>query len=221
MSKNSNPILEMRKQSKIESWLVCSMCRRKIVSECRRLLEGNLADGRSSRLGNDNGEDAVLQAGLDSVLVNTTGEGEGALELADRALAGPVAVGGLGGLSRLLISGLGVIGLGLGVVFALSAALDHEGLGIGELDVDVLGQDAGQFTVEVIGIVALAEVKARVEGAHSWLVVTSSAVVIAVLVLVEETEEGVDVARSEDATERHGDEDVVRRLVEVCCDAEA
>lgn len=197
------------------------MCRRKIVSECRRLLEGNLADGRSSRLGNDNGEDAVLQAGLDSVLVNTTGEGEGALELADRALAGPVAVGGLGGLSRLLISGLGVIGLGLGVVFALSAALDHEGLGIGELDVDVLGQDAGQFTVEVIGIVALAEVKARVEGAHSWLVVTSSAVVIAVLVLVEETEEGVDVARSEDATERHGDEDVVRRLVEVCCDAEA
>lgn len=49
-------------------------------------------------------------------------------------------------------------------VVALGPARDHEGLRLGELDVDVVLLDAGELTVELVGVLRLLHVEARGEG---------------------------------------------------------
>jgi len=82
------------------------------------LLNGDLA-WWSHKLGDDDGEDAIFQAGLDAVLVDADGEGEGAAERADRALGDPVSalLGWLGrdGLFSLVGDGLFRCGWGCDV----------------------------------------------------------------------------------------------------------
>lgn len=159
------------------------------------LLDGDLLDGGRSGLGNHDRQDAVLQAGLDIVPVDAARESEGTLELADGALAGPEVVAGLG-LGGVITSGL--LGLG-GVVLALGAALYDQSVGIGELDVDVLLGDAGQLAIQVVGVLGLANVEARGEGAGGDLAAGT-----VVVVVVQEAEERGEVARREvGAQQRH------------------
>lgn len=140
-----------------------------------RLLDGDLLGSRNSGLGNHDRQNAVLQAGLDIVLVNATREGEGALELADGALTSPESVAGVGSLG--LVGGLGdggvilagvLVGLG-DVILALGVTLHDQSVGVGELNVDVLLGDTRQLTIQVVGVLALANVEARLEGAGSGL----------------------------------------------------
>ena len=139
------------------------------------------------------------------------GERESAVEFADRALARPVAVFvvPLDG-DRLLIAGLvltflaflvlgSVIGVGL-VEFALRTALDHQGLVVGEFNVDVLLRDAGQFTVEIVGVIALTEVEARRERAERGELTAVGAVEVAV---VQETEQRSEVSGRGNVEKRH------------------
>ncbi|ROV97667.1 hypothetical protein VSDG_04565 [Cytospora chrysosperma] len=49
-------------------------------------------------------------------------------------------------------------------VVALGPTRDHEGLRLGELDVDVVLLDAGELTVELVGVLRLLHVEARGEG---------------------------------------------------------
>lgn len=148
------------------------------------------------------------------------GEREGAVEFAHGALACPesvlgVAVVGLGGHGLLFVSGLdktsaGVLalaffsGVGLGVVsgdgFALGAALDHQSVVVGELDINVLLRDTGQFTVEMVGVVALTDIEARRERAHRGDLSAAGAVDV---VVVQQAEERSEVPRSR----RHGTEE--------------
>ena len=165
-----------------------------------RLLDGDLLASIGSSLRHDQGQDTVFKAGLDVFLVDTRREGEGAVEFADRALADPEArlVLGLGHCLALALRLLGFAGL-RGMVFALRAALNHEGLRVRELNVDVLLSNAREFTVEVVGIVGLTDVEARCEGAHAGHLATALAVSV---VVVQETEE-----RREVASGRHGSEE--------------
>lgn len=174
--------------------------------EDHHLLNGDLLGGGGGSLGNKDGQDAVLQAGLDSILVDASGEGEGALELADAALAGPVAVLllglGSGGFGFSLFAA--VLGLGFGGgVLALGATLHDEGLGVGELNIDVLLRDARQLSIQVVGISALAHVEAGREGAESGRLAAGAVVVV----VVEQAEQRGEVARAGKvgAEERHGD----------------
>lgn len=102
------------------------------------LLDVDLARLGSLSLGDDNAQDAVLEAGLDIILVDASWEGERAVELANRTLADPVfglrvVVLGDSLLLRLLcdlVVGLGWIVLDLGLVaklllVRLFAALDE------------------------------------------------------------------------------------------------
>lgn len=139
------------------------------------------------------------------------GEGEGAVEFANRALADPEAWLALGlgdlllaslcDLSAFTLGGLVVALAGFGgVVFALGAALDHEGLGVGEFNVDVLLGDTGKFAIEVVGIGGFADVEARRKGAHGGLAARGAVDVI----VVQEAEERTEVAAGRDgAEERH------------------
>jgi len=106
------------------------------------------------------------------------------MELADGALADPVLevvlsllgdfllVGGLlDGFPAIVVlvldgSWLGRIaslGFRVGVVFADSAALDIQCLRVGEFDFNVLLSDAGEFAVEMVGVLGLADVEAGSE----------------------------------------------------------
>ena len=126
------------------------------MSSVNCLLDGDLLGARSSLLRYNNREDTVLQARLDVVLVDTVREGKGAVEFSDRAFADPVAVLvvrlGHGLVSRLIVVVLRSVG---SVEFTLRSALDHQGLGVGEFDVDALLRNAGQFAVEVVAFFAL------------------------------------------------------------------
>jgi len=157
-------------------------------------LDGDLALGRRGRLGHDDGQDAVLQAGADVVLVDARREGEGAVELADGALADPVLVTVVAaGLARLR-----------GVVLALGAALDDKGLLVGELDLNVLLRDAGQLAVQVVGVGWLAHVEARREAADGRGAVAAGRAVQ--IVVVQQAEERGELAGAEagEERERHG-----------------
>jgi hypothetical protein len=84
-----------------------------------RLLDVDLARLRSGSLGNEDAQDSVLQAGLDSILVDACRECKAAMELSDRAFRDPVL--GLGGLvllgNLLLVRLLGDLGVSLREVF--------------------------------------------------------------------------------------------------------
>lgn len=60
------------------------------VVDSSRLLDVDLSWLRSLSLGDQDAQDTVLEAGLDSVLVNSGREGEGTVELSNGALADPV-----------------------------------------------------------------------------------------------------------------------------------
>lgn len=137
------------------------------------------------------------------------------MEFADRALAHPVAVlvvllglddrllAGFGDIVGLVLAFLACLVLGsvVGVVeFALRAALDHQGLVVGEFNVDVLLRDAGQFAVKVVGVVALTEVEARGKRAERGELTAVGAVEVAV---VQETEERSEVSGRRDVEKRH------------------
>ena len=139
------------------------------------------------------------------------GERESAVEFADRALARPVAVFvvPLDG-DRLLIAGLvltflaflvlgSVIGVGI-VEFALRAALDHQGLVVGEFNVDILLGDARQFAVEIVGVITLAEVESRRERAERAELTAVGAVEVSV---VQETEQRSEVSGRGNVEKRH------------------
>jgi len=115
-------------------------------------------------LGDGDGEDTVLQGGLDVVLVDASGEVEGPLELADAAFLDPDAVGRarrlgyrivacgrnllVGGVfgfvlyARLLRRGFGglvVIAIvGAGGVAPFDATIDDNGLLVAEVDIQCL-----------------------------------------------------------------------------------
>lgn len=193
------------------------------------LLNGNLLRAWGSRLRYNNREDAVVQARFDLVLVDMAGEREAAVEFAHGALAHPVAVlvvVGLGGHGLVFVSGLDdatvVVVLGLaffsstgrravgGGGFALGAALDHQSLVVGELDFNVLLRDPGQLTVEVVGVVALADIEARRERTQRGALSAAGAVDV---VVVQQAEEGSEVSGSRDgAEERHSSSVRYQRL---------
>lgn len=183
------------------------------------LLDGNLLGASvDDLLRHNDGQNAVLETGLDVVVVDGSRELEGAVELADRAFAHPVAVLLVVVLADLLVTGLdhfgtllllllvvrGLLGglLGSsGVVFALAAALDHESLVVGELNVNVLLGNAGKLAVQKVGIVGFANIKAGRKGAHRGSLASGRPVDI---VVVQEAEERGEVARSvEGVEERH------------------
>lgn len=156
-------------------------------------------------LGDPDGQDALVEAGGDCILLDVAGEVECAAELANAALAAPE----LGAVCRLLLlldglrsllldcvagsgrclgrsvlvldSGLvlvdllkGVLsgcgdaalrgGRGGGSVGALDAAVDAEGLRIGELNIHVLLLQASEFSVQLKVCGELADVKLGLEG---------------------------------------------------------
>lgn len=93
---------------------------------------------------------------------------------------------------------------------ALGAALDGQGLRIGELDVDVLLVDAGEFAVQLVRILTLLDVKAGLEGADSLVEGGTEAAAHGVVgVVVEKAEERCELARewgrawAEGSEERH------------------
>ena len=163
-----------------------------LSGERRNLLDVDAARLGRSSLGNADGEDAILETGLDAVLVDTGGEREGTGETAADALGDPVGVvwilllGGLlddlggfglgtllldGGLVRGVLDGglLGgaveLLGAGAFLVVDLGAAGHDQGVLVGEFDRDVLLLDARQLTLEHVGVFDLFEVEARGEEA--------------------------------------------------------
>lgn len=78
-------------------------------------------------------------------------------------LGGLSLVGSLGHGGVITVTG-GLLGLG-GVVLALGAALHDQGVGVGEFNVDVLLGNTRQLAIQVVGVLALANVEGRVEGA--------------------------------------------------------
>lgn len=62
------------------------------VSSVGCLLDLDATSSRRLRLGHDNAKDAVLKASLYVLVVDASGEAEGAVELAYRALRDPVVV---------------------------------------------------------------------------------------------------------------------------------
>lgn len=185
---------------------------------CRApLLDGDLPRARSSLLRHNNREDTVLQACLDIVMVDMAREGKSAVEFPDGALADPVVVLVLG-LGHGLVSRLGdivviVLGSVGSVEFTLGSAFNHQGLGVGELDVDALLRNAGQLAIEVVAFFVFADVKARRERAQRRGLVVAGAVDI---VVVQQTEEGTEVSGSgHGSEERHFGKVVVQRLFKV------
>jgi hypothetical protein len=85
-------------------------------SSSTRLLDVDLAGPRGGSLGNEDTQDTVLEAGLDSILINPSWEGKAAVKLSDRTLRNPVLrLGGFVLLGDLLLVGLlgnFVVGLG-------------------------------------------------------------------------------------------------------------
>lgn len=100
------------------------------------------------------------------------------------------------------MSGLVFVGvlsafLGLGwwlgaVVLAFGAALDNQGLGVGELNIGVLLIDARQFAIKMVRLFTLTDVKARRERANRRLVAGRAVVIV----LVKKTKERGEVARA-------------------------
>jgi len=210
-------------------------------------------------LGNSDTQDTVLQAGLNTILVDAAGEAESAGELANGTFRDPILLLRLLLLLLLLLllssvlgnsaSFLGLLGFlildrdlvrlaafllllaafgdgtaRLGpilneaggrsarLVGALDLAMDHDGLWLGELNVDILALDARELAVQLVGVLRLADVELGVEmpRCEAALAVGGSRVGVAALApvvvkVVEQTEErgegggvgGVEVAREE------------------------
>ena len=95
----------------------------------------------------------------------------------------------------------GLVGTLRGIL-ALGAALDDEGMGVGELNVNVFLLDAGEFALEFVGVLVLADVEFGLKGADGGV---GGEVAVAALggVVVKETEEGSHVGGRIAREERH------------------
>jgi hypothetical protein len=101
-----------------------------------------------------------------------------------------------------------VVGSG---VFALTATLYDQSLGVGELNVDVLLGDARKLTIKVVGILALTNVEPRGERGGRRLAASRAVAVV----VVQETEKRGEIPRAWEAgtEERHGVLNKVVRFV--------
>lgn len=80
-----------------------------------------------------------------------------------------VLAGGLGCIFRggdtaLFLLALDSGGRSAGFAVAFGAALDAQGLGVGELDLDVLLVDSGELAVKLVAVLDLLHIEARLEG---------------------------------------------------------
>lgn len=82
-----------------------------------------------------------------------------------------------------------------GRIFALRAALDDEGMGVGELDAHVFLGDARQLAVEFVGVGDFFDIEAGLEGADGGAGVGAGGGRLGAVgvVVVEEAEEGGEV----------------------------
>lgn len=131
--------------------------------------------------GHGDAENAILERCFDIVLVDAGGEAERAVELAVRAFSHPVGrfiVGfgfgcdGVRGGCELLVALILIVILNsyfmslcvsLTLIaichFAVHAAAHNQGIWVRELDIDVFAVESGEFAVELISILNLADVK--------------------------------------------------------------
>lgn len=116
----------------------------------------------------------ILDAGLVGVVVVLAALGDGAAHL-----AGPLDEAG---------------GRGARGVVAFGAARDDDGLGLGELDVDVVLLDSGELAVELVGVIRLLHIKAWGEGgcgaAGALAVGLGAGLLRELLKVIQEAEEG-------------------------------
>lgn len=192
-------------------------------------------------LGHRDAENAILEIGSYTVLLNAGGEAEAASEFADAALREPILglVDGLllsrGSLLRvmgddlllafaglrlglvlnsrlmrmaaLLSAALGdgtahsgvlemaAVGRSAGRVVALDSAADEHGLGLGELDANILLGHTRELAMELIGVGGLADVKLGLPGWESGtspmgLTLSLARVAVKVIEEAEERREG-------------------------------
>jgi len=173
--------------------------------------------GSSLSLRHDDAEDTIFHGSFDSVLVNSAREAEGASKGPNAALGDPplcarlVLLRSVLSLSLVLLSGCLLplvarldfslllaalqetgrwLAFGVG---ALRTATDDEGLGVGELDLNILLIDAGKLAVELVLSILLADVELGVEcfgdlvgSAHNIAVRIAASIGVEV---VKETEE--------------------------------
>lgn len=138
-----------------------------------------------------NGQHSILQACLDTILVDTRWERERPVEFANRPFADPVSV-----ISVLVpLTGIGR------AVLALRLSLYDQRVRVGEFDVYILLRDSGHFTVQVVRFLCLADVKSRSERSNSRGCIARGDVVS---VVIEETEKGAEFSLRPAWNERHG-----------------
>lgn len=193
------------------------------------LLNGDLLRLSGLRLRNDDAENAILEAGLDIVVVDWGWEGEGAMVLANRAFSDPVATGILRFLLHLLftsgsygrLSLLGALtlvfdGRLVRLLLALNEALrwrttlrpmfgaagDREGIRALPLDVDILLLDAGELAVKFIGLLGLFDIEAWLEAGYAFEGVAAE-LASSTVVLVQDSEHGREVRSNPTWEKRH------------------
>lgn len=125
----------------------------------------------------------------------------------DGSLVGLVTIGTLDGTSSWSTFDE-ASGRGTGLIRALGATLDGDGVVIAELDLDVLLLDTGEFAVQLIVVLDLLDVELGVEGLHLAAVTTATSVALRVLVevlekLEEWVEGGVGGGETWEVVERH------------------
>ena len=87
----------------------------------------------------------------------------------------------------------------IGRVLALDTAFDDQRVGVGELNVDVFLFNAGKFAVQLVGVFVLADIELGLESTYGRVEAASTLGGV----VVEETEERVDVVVGEACEERH------------------
>jgi len=202
------------------------------MSPSVHLLDGDLLVDRLGGLWHDNLEDAILQAGLDAVLIDARWEREAAMEFADGPFANPdlglvgrslldflVVVGGgnFGGSSAfifdrrlvrfvfLVLPSLGYPALLLGwtgLVDRFGATGDGEGVAIGPFDVDIFLLNARELTVQRVSFLRLADIELWLECAQR-LHLAWKAGAGEVGVVVHQPENGRELALEVAWEERH------------------
>lgn len=182
-------------------------------------------------LGDMDAEDTVLHRGLDMVLIHAGWKGKASGELSNAALRNPELVLLLLWF-RILLCNLSTLILnrslvclairaldgswsslafdetgwwGARCVAALAATLDGQGVGVGELDLNILLLNAWEFAMKFVAVLGLLDIKLRSEGLElSAGTFTLAAVLIEVVEKAEERSEGgVGIGNEGSWEERH------------------